>query len=330
MSFDTFSPDCRLERLPDNITLLIMFYLDALSLIRFSRVCKRFYHLSQEDILWSNVDMSTLPYMDIKKTKKFIVEKLSPNLRTITIESNYGLKAQFRLAHKPKETQSTSSPRYVQTPSKPKIDISVLNVLMEKCPKLCEIKLRHCDLTAIDSENCTLTSSQNLQKLSIINCYTHVRWLDSVRWPNLQCLSLASTVKSSEWEIKSIIKQLSTSIVSLNLSGCYRINDDCVNMLCSSQPPLSLCVLHLSGTGISDNCLPYLVKLPHLKELYLSNMNGLTGDGVAKLPDLLPYLRVVDISFLDKVKSNVCLQVAERMKNTKVITTPEQFKYNLL
>ena len=282
-----------------------MFYLDSLSILKLSRVSKRFYYLSQDEQVWVNVDMSTLPYMDIRNVKKFINLKLSPKLHTIRMRSSYELRG--------RESR------------KPKIDNSVLNTLVEKCKNIVKIELVNCDLTFLvsnDGQQCHLLSVDSIESVSFVHCNTLINWIDrtSSIWPHLSHISFHHSVKTSEFEIKAITSNIQwrTTLKSLDLTGCYRINDRCVKILCQNEHS-SIQSLVLSGTNITDNCLEYLPNLPQLEKLCLSTVKEITNDGLLKIPNLLPFLKFLDISSLVKADSSTCEQVAHAMINTTVI-----------
>lgn len=257
-----------------------MQYLDALSVIRLSQVSKRFYYLSQDDYVWVNVDMSSLPYMDIRNTKKFIDLKLHPKLHSIKMQSSYELRG--------------------KAARKPRIDLGVLNTLVHKCPEIVNIELLNCDLTFInsnskDSDHCKLLSLQSIRKVSFINCNTLIHWLELADWPSLTHLSLANTVKTGEFEIKAISKSASwkDTLESLDLTGCYRVNDACVKTLCESNNA-SLVTLKLNQTSVTKQCLQHIPKLSKLKELHLKNCRGLTAEDIKSNVSILqPFLKVI-------------------------------------
>ena len=272
-----------------------MYYLDVVSLFRISRVCKRFFHLGQEEMLWTHVDMTTLPSIDLRKIRKFIDQKLSPKLHSISMQSSFQLKAK-----------------------RPRIDNNVLNALVEKCPNIKKIELRNCDLSALSDGECKLIHSQSIESVSFTHCNTNVWWLSLANWPALRHLSLANTVKTSHSEIKAIVTK-PWALNSLNFSGCYRINDDAIRILCTSESPMPIVKLYLSGTSITNVSLDVLAKLPLLKELYLANVNGLTDQGIQQIPSLLPSLKVLDVSKLTNVSMETFEQLKEDMPHTKIL-----------
>ena len=246
--------------------------------------------------------MSTLPQMDIRKMKKFIDQKLPPDLHVVQIQSSYELRG--RASHKPK------------------IDSSVLNALIEKCPNIRKIKLMNCDLSFLTSSSeCKLLVYQPLEDISLVHCNTLIHWMEHADWPNLKHLNFDHTVKTSEFEIKAIVQKerWHSSLKSLTLSGCYRINDNCIKILCQPRDPLSIQVLNLSGTNVTDDCLNYLSNLGCLKDLNLSKLKGLSDKGVLRLPALLPHLEALNISSLDRVSSDTCHKVKDSMMSTRVI-----------
>lgn len=270
-----------------------MSYLDAHSLFRLSRTCKRFYHLSQEDHLWISVDMSTLPYMDLRRTKKFVQQKLSPNCHSIVVESNFGRK-----------------------PKRPKVDMSVLNLLLEHCPNLRRIELRFCDLHFLGSDESNFVRFESLTDIAMASCNTQVWWTKASVWPNLKHLSLARTVKTSFPEFQSL--PWLCQLQSLDLSHCYRINDDGVRQICTPKNFPRLQSLHLSGTSITRESLPVLSVLPSLMYLYLSEIKGINDKDIKFVPVLFPCLQVLDLTHCPNVSQESCRAIKYEMRNTDI------------
>ena len=256
--------------------------------------CKRFYHLSRENELWIHVDMTTLPFMDIRKMKKFIQQKLSPDLHSVIIKSDY-----------PHHGKSKS----------PKVDGSTLDTLLDKCPKIKNIELQNCDLTNF-LRNCKLTQYSSLQSVSIIRCNTPLHWLKGVKWPLLKKLSLAESVMTTPFELRAILESedWQKSLECLDITGCYR----CIEFIDTEKPLLRLKKLYLSSTGITDSSLELIAKLPSLEELYLKNLT-LTEKGLCKIPVLFPNLKVIDISCVRAVNKLILEEINKYMPFTTII-----------
>lgn len=123
----TAAPQPSLELLPDSLLLEILSLLDVHSLIRLSRVCKRFHHLYTDEYIWSNVDLTSRSVgskLDVRKLKKIVHDRIPPTLRRVKLSSNH-----------PKKP--------------PVVTASVLNDLFSKCPTIKNITLENCDLTTV-------------------------------------------------------------------------------------------------------------------------------------------------------------------------------------
>ena len=119
-----------LSLLPDNVALRIMWYLDLPSLISLAKVNRRYYHLHSDEYIWTDVDLSTVPKLNVQRIKRLIREKLHPALWRVTLQSN---------AH---QCQRNSTLR-------PVITSAALDDLFTKCPKIRTIKLDCCDLSQV-------------------------------------------------------------------------------------------------------------------------------------------------------------------------------------
>ena len=84
------APSSCLDGLPDNVILLILSYLNLISLLFFSRVCRRFHHLSLDPSAWESVEL-TRESMGGKKLsalalKRIVRSHLKPCLRRVVLE----------------------------------------------------------------------------------------------------------------------------------------------------------------------------------------------------------------------------------------------------
>ncbi|XP_011409088.1 PREDICTED: F-box/LRR-repeat protein 12-like [Amphimedon queenslandica] len=303
---DSFSPEPNLDCLPDTLTLYIMGKLDIVSLVRLARTCKRFYHLHREECLWTNVDMTTLPQIDVRKMKKIIENYVSPKLQIISIQSN------FRL----------------NRAKKPKIDGNVLDFLFKRCPSIKYLRLLNCDLSEVlktslseaepnKESSMELLNCSSLERVSLLNCNTPLLWLSGASWPILRHLSLAHSVMTSHLDVQSIFetKDWQGTLKSLDLTGCYRIKS-----FGDIKVDLSIEILNLSETNITDSLFESLPRFPCLRELYLRKCSGITNSGILKIPLLSLDLQIVDFTGNDKLS----LLTVEQLRNDMPDT---EFKY---
>ena len=119
-----------LSLLPDNIALKIISYLDIPSMISLAKVNHRYYHLHLDEFIWTDVDLSTIPRLDVRKLKQLIREKLHHALWRITLRSNAV------------ECQRHSSMR-------PIVTSSAVDELFQKCCTIRNIKLENVDLSQV-------------------------------------------------------------------------------------------------------------------------------------------------------------------------------------
>ena len=119
-----------LSLLPDNVVLKIMSFLDVPSMMSLARINRRFYLLHSDEYIWSDVDLGTVPKLDVQRMKKFIREKLHPALWRLTLRSN-AIECQRR----PK--------------MRPIITGAALDELFKKCPNIQTITLDNVDLSQV-------------------------------------------------------------------------------------------------------------------------------------------------------------------------------------
>ena len=107
--------------------LMVMSLLDIPSLLQLSQVNKRCYLLFTDEYIWSDVNLSTIPKLDVGKVKKIIRDRLSPRLWRLKLQSN-AVECQRRHTLRPIITSAA------------------LDELFKKCPYVKIIYLHNCDL----------------------------------------------------------------------------------------------------------------------------------------------------------------------------------------
>ena len=131
-AFFFLAPKPSLSLLPDNVVLKIMSFLDIPSLMSLAQINHRYYLLHSDEFIWTDVDLSTVPRLDVQKVKKLIREKLHPALWRLTLQSN--------------AIQCQRQPKM-----RPIITGSALDDLFKKCPNVRSIKLDNVDVLQVSS-----------------------------------------------------------------------------------------------------------------------------------------------------------------------------------
>lgn len=101
-----------------------MALLDIPSLLCLSRVNRRYYHLHSDEYIWTDVDLTTVPKLNVQLVKKVIRDKLHPALWRLTLCSNAA-----ECQRKPK--------------LRPSITSSALDDIFRKCQRIRCIRLHN-------------------------------------------------------------------------------------------------------------------------------------------------------------------------------------------
>ena len=116
--------------LPDSIALRIMALLDILSLFSLSQVNRRYYLLHSDEFIWTDVDLSTIPRLNVHTVKKLVCNKLHPRLWRLILRSNA---VECQRKHKLRPALTSSS----------------LDDIFRRCPTIRNITLLNCDLSQV-------------------------------------------------------------------------------------------------------------------------------------------------------------------------------------
>lgn len=221
----TAAPQPSLELLPDSLLLEILSLLDVHSLICLSRVCKRFHHLYTDEYIWSNVDLTSRSVgskLDVRKLKKIVHDRIPPTLRRVKLSSNHPKKP-------PVVTASVLNDLFSKCPT-------IKNITLENCDlttvlvtQVVRLQWHNSYLVLLTLDgfpwwyvssyhlivlspslqfpaDCKFYHSGSLECITLTHCEVQFRWMETVRpeWPQLRYLSLASTAKISDYDLKCI------------------------------------------------------------------------------------------------------------------------------
>ena len=136
-----------------------MTLLDIRSLLRLSQVNRRYYLLHSDECIWTDVDLSTVAWQDVRIVKKLIRDKLHPTLWRLTLRSNA-----VECQRKPK--------------LRPIMTSSALDDIFRKCPHVRIIRLHNFDIsqvtgTIIQSQATDYTQNPNIYMYMCMCWYNH-------------------------------------------------------------------------------------------------------------------------------------------------------------
>jgi hypothetical protein len=148
---------------------------------------------------------------------------------------------------------------------------ALMQKLNESCSNLKRLELKYCDLSEITSEDL----NDNLEEIYLIRCELPLKWFEKNKFKNLISLQLNNSSRICFTHIQDLTNTLAfTTLIDLNLSNCYRINDKSIELLVNYS---LIKKLDLSGTDITQYGIQLICsKLSKtLQYLNLKNCKGL-------------------------------------------------------
>jgi len=262
--------------LPDALLLHVLSYLPVKERCCSGRVCRRWRNIVADNSLWRHVDLLSY-HLDLNRMWKILRAHFSSCLKTMKIRG---------FAH----TGTTRKRK------KSSISDSMLKELSNRCPNLTVLHLQDCKTENISVENIPST----VKELSISKSSWKPRWLkDQQKYlTNINSLILTRTVRIDRFDLQDIAQI--TELRKLDLSGCYRIKDDDIEVVAKYLVKLE--ILNLSFTHIDDLGVHHIARnLKNLKELYLRSCD--LSDGMLANLIICPHLKVLDISDNERLTS---------------------------
>ena len=287
----------QLELLPDNALLLIMFYLDAVSLKRVGTVNRRLYRLSADWSLWRDVDLSLVAKSQSNRKLQWIIHHV---LKPATVKIRI-------FAHK----------------SSLNVTSNVLKLLHAKCPQINNLSFTGCSLKSLTWKD--MIQLTTLIQLSIENCeFNGTNFFSEINFDQFPKLT---HLKFSGNMLFNVNVTKVTSLLSLDVIGCtniwntvlYNITD--AKELCYLSLPFSLLlkpaennsniqlsklkslVIGGNSKGPARNTLQDIQVIaniaPNLVFLDFSNcdyrFSSANSDKLVSLVAKLPYLKVLGL-----------------------------------
>lgn len=259
----------QLELLPDNALLLVMWYLDAVSLKRVGAVTRRLYRLSNDWSLWQDVDLSLVAKGQSNRKLQWIIHHvLKPTTFKLRI---FAYKLNLNLTN------------------------SVLKLLLMKCPQINNLSFTGCSLKSLTWKD--MVQFTTLKHLSIENCeFNGTNFFSNVnfdQFPKLTHLTFSGNMLFYV-DVTKI-----TSLTSLNLIGCTNIWNTALGNIADAK---GLCHLSLPFSalleppGTSSN-----IQLCKLQSLVIGGNNGsrIPLQDIQVIAHLAPNLVFLDLSICD-------------------------------
>ena len=256
----------QLGLLPDNALLLIMWYLDSVSLKRFSAVNRRLYHLSADRSLWRVVDLSLVMKSQNNRKLHWIINHV---LKSSTIKiSIYAYKAKFNLTN------------------------NVLKLLHTKCPQIKNLSFISCSLKSLTWRD--FVHFTTLTHLSIEKCGTN--FFNDIKFNQFPKLTHFSYSGNTLFNV-DVTKV--TTLTSINLIGCTNIWNTTLKDIANAK---ELCYLSLPFSALIEEHRSD-IQLLKLKSLVIGGNDiepsRVPIQNIQKIAHVSPNLVFLDVSSCD-------------------------------
>jgi hypothetical protein len=288
-------------RLPEDLVLHVLSFLDVLSLVRCSRTCRQWNRLSSDWTLWQRVDLT--PYKWQTKTLwKFVRQHCSDRLELLRLQ---GLVCEPSKLGKKKNALLTKS---------------LVTKISSQCSNLTTLSLSQCDLQSIPLR---LLPTRNLKALCLHNCLLSHGWFQVIAEIQGRKIVILPKINSLNLSYSTMIARdlvevgYLTGLKHLDLTWCYRIDDYGLKSVCNNVKGLSsLNISHC--TNITDGSMHNIGRcLKQLKVLIVSYLHCVTDMGITCIANGLSQLEVLDITGCSRVTDSAVLELANKLSELK-------------
>lgn len=262
------------DSLPDELLLRIFSYLCLTGLVRVSRVCKRWYRLSQDGSLWQTLDL-----VGINLHPDVTVRLLSRGVIAFRCPRSF--------MEQPLGERLSSFPVKHMDLSNSVINVSSLYGILSECSKLQNLSLEGLQLS--DPIVNSLAQNKNLVRLNLCGCSgfsesAMVNLLSSCCI--LDELNLSWCFEFTQQHVKAAVAHLSATITQLNFSG-YRKNLQKTDLRTLIRRCPNLIHLDLSDSiMINQDCFPEFLQLNYLQHLSLSRCYDIMPESLLRLGEI--------------------------------------------
>ncbi|XP_038173326.1 S-phase kinase-associated protein 2-like [Arvicola amphibius] len=262
------------DTLPDELLLRIFSHLCLPGLVRVSRVCKRWYHLSQDGSLWQTLDLGGVnlhPDVTVRLLSRGVIAFRCPR----------------SVMEQPLGERLRSFPVKHMDLSNSVINVSSLHGILSECSKLQNLSLEGLQLS--DPIVNTLAQNENLVRLNLCGCSGFSE--SAVAHLLSSCcildeLNLSWCFEFTKEHVKAAVAHLPATITQLNISG-YRKNLRKADLRTLIRRCPNLIRLDLSDSiMIKQDCFPEFFELNHLQHLSLSRCYDITPESLLRLGEI--------------------------------------------
>ena len=247
-------------RLPDVVLVMIFQNLDSLSLAFASKVCRRWYNISQDKTLTSNFDLRMYP-VTLQQLWKISHRKLTKSTTSVHVRGKLS---------KTKAMEKLTQP-YLN------------DLFLKRCNGINYLSFEYFDLLNVPLNSIVQHVSKDLISLSLSGSMLPLKWFEGFKheiiFPHLKVLNLHTCSKVSNVDLESI--SYVNSLEKLILCNCYRISARGIPSIANNLKNLKY--LDISGCpGINDVALVHIAKLP-LNDLLAQFCHLITDYGAGHL-----------------------------------------------
>ena len=293
---------CRVQtaeilKFPDNVMLLVFAHLDTASLVRASKVCKKWYTLAKDTSLWRKLDIRSI----LKPLSQKSLWRLS--------------RARFTVALRELHLRGSVRPTRAILDS---ITLPFLDDLKSRCPNLTDLTLENYDLRQIVIS----VLPADLSYLSLKDSMISHGWFESLKnntfnMAKLKFLDLSNCTAISNTDLEAL--SYLTNLQTLLLYNCYRISARGIPTIAANLHGLA----HLDVAccpGINDVALHYFGRnLKELKKLSLRFCHHITDSGIASLVYGAKNLEHLDLFSCHEVTNQSLENIAKYSKNLRYL-----------
>ena len=284
-------------KFPDNVLLIVFSHLDTASLVRASKVCKKWYTLAKDVSLWRKLDIRSIP-------------------KPLSQKSLWSLsRTRFTVALRELHLRGSVGPTRSILDS---ITIPFLDNLKRRCPNLTELTLEYYDLRQI----VVSVLPARLSYLSLKDSMITHGWFESLKnntfnMAKLKYLDLSNCTAVSNTDLEAL--SYLTNLQTLLLYNCYRISARGIPTIAANLHALA----HLDVAccpGINDVALHYFGRnLKELRKLSLRYCHHVTDSGIASLVYGARNLEHLDLFSCHEVTNQSLENIAKYSKNLRYL-----------